>query len=196
MSGGEHLGGDMTGAELQALRRAAGINQADMGTKIGCTRHSVSYWECKGLLPRHAVRWGIPAKMLQAMGHPLPDYRTHTRARGDGVLPWQGLEQASLDRCNARVAERIAHYNATRRVICAARTRKGQPCRLKSEPGRNRCKFHGGKSTGPRTDEGKAKIAAAQRARWATYRQQQAARVLTNADSQTAYLPHYERARP
>lgn len=162
----------MTGAELQALRRAAGINQTDMGAMIDCTRHSVSYWEGKGLLPRHAVRRGIPARMLQAMGHPLPDYRTITRARGDGVLPWHDLEQATLDRHNARVAERVAHHNATRRVICAARTRKGQPCRLKSEPGRNRCKFHGGKSTGPKTAEGKARIAAAQRARWAAYRQQ------------------------
>lgn len=97
----------MTGAELQALRRTAGINQTDMGAMIDCTRHSVSYWEGKG-----------------------------------------------------------------------------QPCRLKSEPGRNRCKFHGGKSTGPRTDEGKARIVAAQRQRWATYRQQQGA-----ADIQTANFP-------
>ena len=167
--------GSMTGAELQALRRAAGITQTDIGTMIDCTRHSVSYWEGKDHLDRHAVRWGIPAKMLQAMGHPLPDYRTSTRARGDGVLPWHDLEQAALARHDARVAERIARKNATRRVICAARTRKGQPCRLKSEPGRTRCKFHGGKSTGPKTAEGKARIAAAQRARWPAYRQRQGA---------------------
>lgn len=29
-----------------------------------------------------------------------------------------------------------------------------------------RCKLHGGKSTGPKTPEGRARIAAAQRARW------------------------------
>lgn len=29
-----------------------------------------------------------------------------------------------------------------------------------------RCKLHGGKSTGPKTAEGRARIAAAQRARW------------------------------
>jgi hypothetical protein len=126
-------------------------------------------------LPSHAVRRGIPAKMMQAIGHSLPDYRTFTRPRGGGVLSWRDLEQSALDRHNARVAERVAHQNATRRVICAARTRKGHPCRLKSEPGRAGCKFHGGKSTGPLTDEGKARIAAAQRQRWATYRQQQRA---------------------
>ncbi|MGR3463599.1 HGGxSTG domain-containing protein [Limimaricola sp.] len=49
-------------------------------------------------------------------------------------------------------------------------TRKGRPNRLKPEPGRSRCKFHGGRSTGPRTPEGRAKIAKAQRHRGAAYR--------------------------
>lgn len=164
----------MTGAELQALRRAAGINQTDMGALIDCTRHSVSYWETKDQLRPYAVRWGIPAKMLRVMGHPLPDYRTTMRARGDGVLAFADEVQVALDRHNTRVAARVAYYNATRRVICAAKTRKGQPCRLKSEPGRTRCKFHGGKSTGPKTAEGKARIAEAQRQRWAAYRKQRA----------------------
>ncbi len=64
--------------------------------------------------------------------------------RGDGVLLWRDLEQAALDRHDICVAERIARHNATRRVICADRTRKGQPFRLELEPGRNHCKFHGG----------------------------------------------------
>ncbi|MCC1481154.1 HGGxSTG domain-containing protein [Roseibaca sp. Y0-43] len=34
-----------------------------------------------------------------------------------------------------------------------------------------RCKFHGGLSTGPKTEAGKGKIAAAQRLRWKRYRQ-------------------------
>ena len=46
---------------------------------------------------------------------------------------------------------------ATRRVVCGARRhRDGQPCQAKSEPGKLRCRFHGGSSTGPRTPEGKA----------------------------------------
>jgi len=39
---------------------------------------------------------------------------------------------------------------------CHARTRRGAPCRCKILPGRTRCKFHGGLSTGPRTAAGKA----------------------------------------
>ncbi|MEQ3729365.1 MAG: HGGxSTG domain-containing protein [Tateyamaria sp.] len=59
------------------------------------------------------------------------------------------------------------------RARCAATNRKGTPCRLLSEPGRRRCKFHGGRSTGPRTAEGRARIAEAQRKRWQAWRVKQ-----------------------
>ncbi|KDB01859.1 hypothetical protein U879_20120 [Defluviimonas sp. 20V17] len=57
-----------------------------------------------------------------------------------------------------------------RRVICGAKTRKGAPCRCKSEPGKRRCKFHGGMSTGAKTPEGRERIREAQRRRWAKWR--------------------------
>lgn len=60
------------------------------------------------------------------------------------------------------------------RPRCGARTRKGAPCLVRVEPGKRRCRFHGGLSTGPRTAEGKARIAAAQRRRWAEWRKSQA----------------------
>ena len=44
---------------------------------------------------------------------------------------------------------------------CHAKTRKGTPCQNPVVTGRNRCRMHGGKSTGPRTAEGKARAAAA-----------------------------------
>ena len=51
-----------------------------------------------------------------------------------------------------------ARRAAARRVPCGAkRHRDGQPCQAKSEPGKRRCRFHGGRSTGPRTAEGKAR---------------------------------------
>ena len=47
------------------------------------------------------------------------------------------------------------------RVVCGAtRHRDGQPCEALSVPGKRRCRFHGGMSTGPRTAEGRAKVAA------------------------------------
>lgn len=48
-----------------------------------------------------------------------------------------------------------------KRVTCGAkRHRDGQPCQAKSEPGKRRCRFHGGRSTGPKTPEGKARALA------------------------------------
>lgn len=43
-------------------------------------------------------------------------------------------------------------------TICGAnRHRDGQPCQARPEPGKARCRFHGGRSTGPRTPEGKSR---------------------------------------
>lgn len=44
-------------------------------------------------------------------------------------------------------------------MACGARTRKGTPCKRTDLYLSGRCKFHGGMSTGPRTAEGKAKVA-------------------------------------
>ena len=44
---------------------------------------------------------------------------------------------------------------------CLARARRGSPCQNPAIGGRTRCKLHGGKSTGPRTPEGKARSIAA-----------------------------------
>ncbi len=46
--------------------------------------------------------------------------------------------------------------NASR---CGAKTRAGVPCRGAAMPN-GRCRMHGGPSTGPRTEAGKAKIRA------------------------------------
>ena len=44
---------------------------------------------------------------------------------------------------------------------CGAKTRAGGACQNPAIKNRSRCKLHGGKSTGPRTSEGKARAAAA-----------------------------------
>lgn len=45
------------------------------------------------------------------------------------------------------------------RIACGAVTQRGTPCAAGAMPGRSRCRWHGGCSTGPRTLEGKAKVA-------------------------------------
>ena len=46
---------------------------------------------------------------------------------------------------------------------CGARTREHQPCRAPAVRGKERCRMHGGRSTGPRTPEGRERST---RARW------------------------------
>ncbi|WP_370301409.1 HGGxSTG domain-containing protein [Pseudooceanicola sp.] len=158
----------ITGPELKALRRNQGMSQTNMASAIGCSRHAVSYWENKKHdLGLKQLRWGAPARMLKVLGLALPNFSTTMRARGDGVL---GPGQAALDRESARRIEKAKARAARQRQICGATTRKGESCRMMSEPGNRRCKYHGGKSTGPRTPAGKAKVAEAQRRRWAAYR--------------------------
>jgi hypothetical protein len=57
------------------------------------------------------------------------------------------------------------------RPLCGARTRAGGTCIVRVEFGKARCRFHGGLSTGPKTEAGRARIAEAQRRRWAAYRE-------------------------
>ena len=45
--------------------------------------------------------------------------------------------------------------------LCNAKTRSGGDCKRFGNFKNGRCHLHGGKSTGPRTDEGRARIAAA-----------------------------------
>ena len=45
---------------------------------------------------------------------------------------------------------------------CLSRTRSGGLCQRAGSPKNGRCHLHGGNSTGPRTEEGRARIAAAQ----------------------------------
>lgn len=57
------------------------------------------------------------------------------------------------------------------RARCGAKTRAGGRCLVRVEAGRARCRFHGGLSTGPKTEAGRARIAQAQRRRWRAFRE-------------------------
>ena len=46
-------------------------------------------------------------------------------------------------------------------IRCGARTRRGTACQKLPMKGKKRCKLHGGLSSGPKSAEGKARIAAA-----------------------------------
>ncbi|WP_425476990.1 HGGxSTG domain-containing protein [Novilysobacter arseniciresistens] len=56
------------------------------------------------------------------------------------------------------IAAKLAAPKGTRRVICDAHLANGGRCTRKSEPSRRRCRYHGGKATGPTTAAGKARV--------------------------------------
>lgn len=159
----------MTGAELRAYRKAAGLTQIELAMRADVSRHTVQYWERKPFIkPWEAT----PKRFGDIMGLPyFQATNARTRARG---LTWREEMEAQLE---ATIAAQLADARAREtdrfarlRVVCGAKTRKGRSCLNKSEAGKKRCKFHGGKSTGPKTAEGKSRIAEAQRLRWAKYR--------------------------
>ena len=99
-------------------------------------------------------------KKLRPIPYPVG---TTARKRAIEMWMWDGRGyQAALKQVVA------ANYWARNRPLrgekCEAKTRKGTPCQCKALVN-GRCKFHGGKSTGPKTAEGKMKSAANLR-RW------------------------------
>lgn len=59
-----------------------------------------------------------------------------------------------------RIIERHGHLQPWMRIPCGGKRRRdGKPCEALSVPGKRRCRWHGGMSTGPKTPEGKAKCA-------------------------------------
>lgn len=157
-----------TGKELSQARKAAGLSQTELAACIGFGRHAVSYWETKSSISRGQLLCGVPAAICSALGLSFAGLSDqYAPARGWAITDYEQKRiEADAARRSAKLIERAERH----RCQCAARTRKGTPCRNKSEPGRRRCKFHGGMSTGPKTPEGKARIAEAQRARWRRYR--------------------------
>ena len=69
----------------------------------------------------------------------------------------------------------IGQVPKAKRPLCGARTRKGTPCQARCVDGRERCRLHGGLSTGPRTAEGREAIAESNRRRAERRREEKAA---------------------
>ena len=91
--------------------------------------------------------------------------------------------QRTLDAVDRRRTARavFASRSPVARPTCGARCRDGHACEAPAvwststgAPRNGRCRMHGGLSTGPRTVEGRARVAAATRAanvaRWSTPR--------------------------
>lgn len=72
-------------------------------------------------------------------------FRAHAYDFGSGMPSWG----------EAWLARSKSKQSSVRKVCGGRRRRDGKPCCAKSEPGKKRCKWHGGRSTGPRSAAGK-----------------------------------------
>jgi hypothetical protein len=74
-------------------------------------------------------------------------------------------EQSSRHNKAAKTSWRLPKKDRPR---CGAMTRKGTPCKRQAL-GNGRCRNHGGCASGPKSEEGRRRIAEAQRLRWQVY---------------------------
>jgi transcriptional regulator with XRE-family HTH domain len=187
-----------TGPILAEHRRACGLTQRDLAGRAGLHLNSIERLERFGVVPCESwFSLGKVTAVLRENGAPIPDawldWRSVSstaienraaeyREAGDNNRPlphagvrgsYSAAEMISVaasekDNSESRV---LPHFrpNPTK-PLCEATTRAGGRCQCKALPN-GRCKFHGGLSTGPRTAEGRARIAEAQRQRWAAFRE-------------------------
>src|SRR4051812_13855167 len=80
------------------------------------------------------------------------------RRLGVGEVDAAGLQVLRVEVMLQRAARQ-------QRVRCGARTRRGTACLRRTEPGRTRCRNHGGLSTGPTSPEGLRRVGEAARLR-------------------------------
>ena len=143
--------------ELKAARKKAGLTQAELGKLAGFTRIAVSRIESR-TRPTKAVSMTRFVDALNGLGFdikPVQSYRRQVPDMLNLLYSIPGIPTAY--------------------PRCGAMTRKGTLCRCKPMPGKKRCSYHGGMSTGPKTQAGKGRIRQAQIARWCKYREQASA---------------------
>ena len=112
--------------------------------------------ECDGAAEKYRLRW---RRVVVQDGH---DHETRTALRelrrrglydgpllGDELPPPEGATRRGVP----------ADYAGDDERLCNARCVTGRPCRALALPN-GRCVRHGGRSTGPRTPEGKRRSAA------------------------------------
>jgi transcriptional regulator with XRE-family HTH domain len=152
---------------LREARRRSSWRQTDLAERASVHVQTVKYWEGK----KGSIEGYAPERFFEAFEAAEVDM--------DGIAPTKSrrVRQSEPDSVLA-LLYRPPPKTKTRerprarpvKQKCGAKNRRGRPCAMKPEPGKNRCKFHGGRSTGPRTPEGRARIADAQRLRWKKHR--------------------------
>jgi len=176
------------GAQIRAARALLGWTRQQLAEAAGLHRNAVGYWETEDDIPSgtyaepvgcRRIREALRKAGVEFLTRPAPGVRLCVKSTNK---PHYARPRArpSWALTSARISPDINRSKTagavTRKAVqplsefCGAKTRSGQACRRKGiEPGR-RCRSHGGLSTGPKSHEGRQRVAIAQKRRWAEYR--------------------------
>lgn len=118
------------------------------------------------------------AALRLSEAHSRPVRRSDLAARIKATPKLQALlreaeqlhEQALVQRALSAIQQistlKKARHRRDRGPRCEAQTREGTPCKLKVVLGQDRCRLHGGCSTGPKTPSGRARSRENLELRW------------------------------
>jgi hypothetical protein len=110
------------------------------------------------------------AALLKLQRQDMAECTERWRSFGEGPRAYQDID--------GQIHRLGWHSPKRERPRCGARTRAGGSCKAPALPEKERCRMHGGLSTGPKTPEGKARTLAALKAgfqRWVAERRAQKA---------------------
>jgi len=102
------------------------------------------------------------AELLALQRQDMAGCAERWRSFGEGPRAYRDLD--------GKVHEVGWHPPKRERPRCGARTRAGGSCQAPALLEKERCRMHGGLSTGPKTAEGKARSAAGVKAYWVRWR--------------------------
>lgn len=180
----------VTGAQIRAGRALIGWSARDLAKACGLHRNSILYWEAaEGIPTGYAYPYAcrkidgvFEAAEIKLIASPAPGVRLCRKPNNyairapvrprHGVKDMASLVLKPVDDCLKQQGESGPPIFRGRR-LCGAQTRRGLPCQRKALPN-GRCRNHGGLSTGARTEAGRARVGAAQRARWERWRKSRA----------------------
>lgn len=97
------------------------------------------------------IKYGLIVKPMTSATRPELSDQKRARAHNFG----SPSETRRFADAGAKDSDQIKQGNAPRAPCGARRRRDSQPCQALSVPGKKRCRWHGGLSTGPKTTSGR-----------------------------------------
>lgn len=173
----------VTGRQIRAARALAGWSMTELARAAGLHENTIRYWESTVVIPaggfsepvacaqirRTFAAIGVIFTTRPAVGvmSKIHNFSTPLRRR---ARPRHGVKHyCQAQKTATRKSRPVLPVPPSGPQLCGARTRQGRPC-VRRALRNGRCRNHGGASTGPLTEAGRARIGIAQRKRWQQWR--------------------------